>query len=333
MAVLCGALCGALCGPMASTALSQTVPGTTPLAFEVASIRPSEPIKAGGMGTTVFIKGGVKNDGSMVSYVRMTLKSLVQTAYGVKDYQVTGAPWMDQLQFDISAKMPDGATKDQAPEMLQTLLQERFHLTVHRDKKDHPIYALVAAKNGTKLKAAEVAAAATGKEQSPAPAGSAKSGVGNPMSFSMGKMNDERAAGFAAGMAGAGRGGLMMRMGPDGAHLTAKAMTLTRFAETLSGFLDRPVMDETGIEGSYDFALDMSPAEMGNMSMMKGAMEMARTMNAGAMAPGSGGGLPNAPEGGSIFQSIQGYGLKLEPKKAAMDVIVIDGGEKTPTEN
>src|SRR5262249_30893882 len=120
-----------------------------------------------------------------------------------------------------------------------------------------------------------------------------------------------------------------------------KATTLPRFAESISRFLDRPVVDQTGIEGNYDFAIDISPEEMGGMmGQMKGAIMMA-----GGPGPGGGGamvggpahggpdGPPNAPEGGSIFQSIQSYGLKLEPKKAPMDMIAIDSAEKTPTEN
>ena len=99
------------------------------------------------------------------------------------------------------------------------------------------------------------------------------------------------------------------------------------------------MVDQTGIEGNYDFAIDMSPDEMGGlMAQMKGAMVLSGApMGGGAMAGGSphGGpdGLPSAPEGGSLFQSIQSYGLKLEPKKTAMDMIAIDSAEKTPIEN
>ena len=129
-----------------------------------------------------------------------------------------------------------------------------------------------------------------------------------------------------------------MRMGPNGGHLDAKAMTLARFAEAISRFLDRPVMDQTGIEGNYDFAIDISADEMGGtMGQMKTVMMAgAGRRRGGAVAgtPVHGGpeGLPPGPEGGSLFQSIQSYGLKLEPKKAAMDMIAIDSAEKTPTE-
>jgi uncharacterized protein (TIGR03435 family) len=135
-------------------------------------------------------------------------------------------------------------------------------------------------------------------------------------------------------------GGMAMRMGPNGGHLETKAVTLSRFAENISRFLDRPVVDQTGIEGNYDFGIDISPEEMGGMmAQMKGAMMMAGgpAGGGGPMPGGPGRGGPeamlSAPEGGSIFQSIQSYGLKLEPKKAPMDMIAIDSAEKTPTEN
>jgi uncharacterized protein (TIGR03435 family) len=313
----------------AAVALCQEPPAAAPLAFEVASIKPSEPI-GGGMGK-VMIRMGVQNDGAMVKYTGMTLKALVQNAYSVKDYQVTCPSWMDTDRYDISAKLPDGASKEQAPLMLQTLLKDRFKIALHREKKDHPVFALVVGKNGPKLKAAEVSADAPGAPGSgdagrahlppPPPAGPSPNAI------------------IAGGPGGRMPPGAMsMRFGPNGGHLDAKAMTLARFADAISRFLDRPVIDQTGIEGNYDFAIDISPDEMGGMmSQMKGAMIVAPPVGgtvAGGPGPGHGGPeAPNAPEGGSLFQSIQSYGLKLEPKKTAMDMIAIDSAEKAPTEN
>jgi uncharacterized protein (TIGR03435 family) len=319
----------ALAGIVSGAALCQQAPAAAPLAFEVATIKPSEPITAGP--GKVMIRMGVQNDGAMVNYNGMTLKALVQNAYSVKDYQVTCPPWMDEQRYNISAKLPDGANKDQAPEMLQNLLKERFKVTLHSEKKDHPIYALVVGKGGPKLKAAEVSADGPG-----APAASAPPPPPPP-----GGPRETAVAGALGGRGPMPPGGMSMRFGPNGGHLETKAVTLSRFAENISRFLDRPVVDQTGIEGNYDFGLDISPEEMGGMmAQMKGAMMMAGgpgPMGAGgAVAGGPHGGPdgpPNAPEGGSIFQSVQRYGLKLEPKKAPMDMIAIDSAEKTPTEN
>lgn len=299
---------------------AQEKPAAAPgskLEFEVATVKPSEPIE--GMGQKVMVRIGVRNDGAMVTYNRMTLKQLVQNAYAVKDYQVTGAPWMDQAQYDISAKMPDGANKDQAPEMLQTLLKERFKLEIHREKKDHPVYALVAVKGGPKLKVADPnnafpALPGGAPPPPPPPAGGAPANT---------------TVGVARGPAPP-EGAMMMRMGPNGGHVDMRAITLQRLAEAVSRYVERPVIDETGIEGKYDFGLDVSAEEMGNMPGMKNAMPMMAAMNAGR---GGDDGPPKAPEGGSIFQSLQSYGLKLEPKKAPIEVITIDSAEKTPIQN
>ena len=103
----------ALAGIASGAAFCQEAPAAAPLAFEVATIKPSEPI-SGGPGK-MMIRMGVRNDGALVTYNGMTLKPLVQNAYSVKEYQVTCAPWMDEQRYDISAKLPDGASKDQAP--------------------------------------------------------------------------------------------------------------------------------------------------------------------------------------------------------------------------
>jgi uncharacterized protein (TIGR03435 family) len=318
-----------MAGIASSAALCQQQPAAAPLAFEVATIKPSEPIT--GMGK-VMMRIGVDNDGALVTYSRMSLRSLVVNAYGVKDYQVTSAAsWMDTQQFDISAKLPDGATKDQAPAMLQTLLRERFKITLHSEKKDHPIYGLVAPKGSGKLKVADPnndfpqPAGFPGGPPPPPPPG------GGAVAFgSSGRMPDG-----AAPRPNSDDGRTMMRMGPSGGHIETRGMTMTKLAETLSQYVDRPVMNETNIDGKYDFSFDISTEDMRNVKMGGGGgmMVMARTMAGGGPAPQGAEAPANAPEGGSIFQSIQSYGLKLEPKKAPMDMIAIDSAEKTPTEN
>ncbi len=62
----------------------------------------------------------------------LDLKTLLTYAYGVKPYQITGPDWMSTTRFNIVAKMPEGSTKEDAPQMLQSLLEERFKLTTHR---------------------------------------------------------------------------------------------------------------------------------------------------------------------------------------------------------
>jgi uncharacterized protein (TIGR03435 family) len=91
---------------------------------------------------------------------------LVQQAWAISGYRIYGGPsWLDSTRFNIAAKAPDGAgnlTLDQMRPMLQTLLTDRFHLVLHRDTKELPLYRLVVSKNGKKFRES----AASGEPQS-----------------------------------------------------------------------------------------------------------------------------------------------------------------------
>ena len=76
----------------------------------------------------------------------------MQRAYDVKSYQISGPDWMSSARFDISAKVPAGTTKAQSNVMLQNLLADRFKLVLHHSTKESPIYVLLVAKSGPKLK-------------------------------------------------------------------------------------------------------------------------------------------------------------------------------------
>jgi uncharacterized protein (TIGR03435 family) len=263
------------------------------IAFEVASIKPAQPMPMGRM------RIGMNADAGMLRYTNVTLKDCIRNAYRVKDFQVQGPDPIESARFDIVAKLPAGSSPDQIPEMLQALLADRFKLTLHRDTKEHAIYALVVGKGGAKLKPAQIAA-----DEAAAPGGN-------------------------SGRGGMARNAVVMQMDGAGAHLKAPSATLATLAEMISRFSERPVVDMTGIQGLYDFDLVFSPENMRGMRM------------GGGMPPPGEGGHP-APDGqteapaeraGSIYDSVQRYGLKLEPRKAPMEVLIVDHIEKTPTEN
>src|ERR1039458_3107525 len=127
----------------ACTAAAQT--GGGPLSFEVASVKPSAPITS---------KEGKMRVGKTISGSRVEM-NYVSLADLVKPLGVTGADWTQSDHFDVLAKMPEGATQDQMPEMLQALLSDRFKLTLRRENKEHAIYALVLGKKGLKLQETE----------------------------------------------------------------------------------------------------------------------------------------------------------------------------------
>src|SRR5947207_1300284 len=113
--------------------------------FEVASIHPLNT----GQGDSVTL--GVKIDGAQIR-IGMGMIDILTIAYRTKAYQIIGPDWLTSERFDVSAKLPAGANADQIPEMLQSLLSERFGLRIHRDKKEMPVYALRVDKPPLKLK-------------------------------------------------------------------------------------------------------------------------------------------------------------------------------------
>ena len=115
--------------------------------FDVASIKPSRLSGEGRNRENV-----IANPGTLTMH-NVSLKSALQWAYRMKEYQVSGPTWIGDERFDISAKAADAAGEDQLRAMLQNLLTERFKIVLHHEKKDLLFYALLVAKNGPKLAA------------------------------------------------------------------------------------------------------------------------------------------------------------------------------------
>jgi uncharacterized protein (TIGR03435 family) len=82
----------------------------------------------------------------------MPLKPVLMEAFKVKMDQIEGPSWLETDCFDISAKLPEGASRDQLPAMLQALLTERFKLVAHKEDRPRSGFALVVAKGGPKFK-------------------------------------------------------------------------------------------------------------------------------------------------------------------------------------
>jgi uncharacterized protein (TIGR03435 family) len=119
-------------------------------AFEVATIK-AAPARTG---TAALI--ALDTDPAMLRYANVSLKILISMAYRFDSRLIQGGPsWLDEQAYDLSAKLPPGVPKDRVPAMLQTLLEERFKLAVHREMKEQRVYFLVVGKNGPRLKKAE----------------------------------------------------------------------------------------------------------------------------------------------------------------------------------
>ena len=324
----------------AIAAFSQTKP-----AFEVATIKPSPPLDPAKLAAAMQAGGklpvGANIDALRAEYLYLDLKSLMTYAYGVKPYQITGPDWMSTARFDIVAKMPEGSKKDDAPKMLQSLLEERFKLTVHRTSAEHPVLALVSGKGGPKLKASAEKPVAI-DESAPLKPGELKmDGSDGPVRVKV----DMTTGSSVIDMGLKGKMAYRLNPATQTFHIDFSMTTMAGFADMITqlfaqigGTGGRQVVDMTEIKGNYDASIELSLAELLAMARAAGA-DIPGGGPAGTPggAGGRGGNVPVAsdPGGGgtSLADAVQSMGLKLESRKAIVDQLIVDHIEKTPTEN
>ncbi len=155
--LVAGAALGQTAGNSSQTAagkLAQATPAKP--AFISATVKPAaQPTLYNNKTPDMFVDASTR----LAVYYSMSLKQLIGVAYGVTANDVTadnvsGLAWLDTHLYDIVAKMPAGASVNDAPKMLQTLLKDRFKLAVHTKSKNQQVMALVVAKGGPKLQPA-----------------------------------------------------------------------------------------------------------------------------------------------------------------------------------
>jgi uncharacterized protein (TIGR03435 family) len=310
---------------LAMAALAQTPAAPAPRSFDVATIKPAPPLTPE-LVASGKLHAGMSIDGARVDIGFFALSDLIRTAYKLKSYQVTGPDWLSAQRFDILAKMPEGATKDDVPQMLQALLAERFKLTFHRDTKEHSVYALVIGKNGLKMQPAAA------DPETPPPADDGKKG-GFVVGAGSNQMRvNPNSDGKGATMSGPG-GTTKMSMGPNGAmHMEFMKMPMEGLVEMVTRFVDRPVVDMTELKGNYVVAFDLTMDDMKSMAAKSGVAAM-MGMPMGGGDAGRGPADAASDPSSSIYTSLTQLGLKLESRKAPIEILVIDRVEKVPTEN
>ncbi len=337
---------------------------TEKMAFEVASVKLAEPPKPapGGKGFMIMMgtRGGPgTNDPGRWTCSNCTLKMLLAQGYDVKQYQLTAPGWMDSERYEISAKVPEGATKAQLGLMIQNLLEERFKVAVHRETKEMGGYELVVAKGGPKMAEHVEAAPKEGadKDANDQPksdkelADAAKSKLEGLLAGQAARSTSFNISTSGGGGGGGGHAGPdldekgypKVQKGCKGcmmiingkATMSADGETMEEFAAQLTNQVGKPVTDATGLKGKYDFALTFDPSSLGR----GGPGGLGFGFGAPTPAPSSpSGSTPitgSEPDGGiPITGAIQNQlGLKLEAKKVQVQMVVVDRAEKMPTEN
>jgi uncharacterized protein (TIGR03435 family) len=282
-------------------------------------------------------KIGARVDGSRAEYTYMPLKDLIAAAYKVKAYQVTGPDWLANQRFDIQAKLPDGASKDDVPQMLQALLEERFKMVAHRETKEHPVLALVVAKGGPKLQPSpeavpidEDAPLKPGEMKMDTPEGPVRLTANKDGSGTM-NMGKKGTVSFRMDGNRTDLSSMSMHMEFSQVTMEGFAETLTQLSQQLNGGTGRQVKDMTELKGNYQVSLNIGLGDLIAMARAQG-MDVPAGVGAPATPPGTV--AASDPSGGAtLFEAVAALGLKLEPSKAQVEQIVIDHVEKTPTEN
>jgi uncharacterized protein (TIGR03435 family) len=208
-----------------------------PLVFDAISIKPNNrdthlTSQVVNGEAVISSQSMFRNTPDGINYANVTAKALIATAYNIKGDQISGGPdWAGSAGFDIQAKVtsfdpPDShqLTKDQRSQMLQSLLADRFKLTIHYETKEAPVYELTIAKGGPKLHEAK-------------PGDTYPNGPKGPDGIS--------------------HAGMIMFNGPG--QFTAQAVPTSNLADFLAPTLHQQVIDKTGLTGNYDFTLQFTP--------------------------------------------------------------------------
>ena len=311
------ALCLAMCGLLASgsMALHAQSPATSPAppqpaptatthvgpsgdpsnqpAFEVATIKPSKPDE----------QANILWSPTLFHAWHQSVRQLVKIAYNItNDSQLSGGPaWMDREFFDIEAKPEPSQVQllkslgawgmiERSNLMLRSLLENRFRLKVSATNQVLPVFALNVGKAGPKLKSVAVSPEIAGSLKPPAPP------LPPPPTDGAPPARLQLPTGFPR----------LYKSGPN--QLTVVAYRMSWFSEWLSRQreIHRPVVDRTGLDGNYDFVLN-------DIAVSSAASDP----------------LPPEDSTISLFVALsEQLGLKLEPAKAPLPVLVIDHVEQ-----
>jgi uncharacterized protein (TIGR03435 family) len=276
------------------------MPAFTQPAFEVASLKPSQPATAANPRIAQLMTESQDRmfDGRPLGWLPVqqtslilknrSLAGLIASAYRGRMSQVSGPAWTTEDRYDVEATFPADTPHGAVNDMLRTLLEERFSLKAHRDEKEEAGFALAEIKDGAKLTPAspttEEAAAPVSEEDRRA----AKEKTQAAMQKHMEEMTKEASAN------GAGGG-----FSTNTWHASA---TVAELADWLAPLLGRPVVDATRLPGKYDFTIDIRR-------------------------------FGDDTEEYAAGQALAKLGLKLVARKVTVPRIVIDQVDRTPKPN
>ena len=280
--------------------LTAQAPATA--AFEVASVKPSNP-NPDPANPLNMIALMMPQPGGRFTATNTPLRMLIMAAFGLKQegQLAGGTPDLLAAKYDITAKAADAATiGKELPQLLRSLLADRFKLKAHTESRELPLYDLVVARSdgrlGPNLRPSQSDCSNADKVLAEQGAALAKGDVG-------GFVGKPKPCSVATDPSG----------GPLNLMLRADGQEMKQVVEILTQFTGRAVRDKTGLTGRYDFDMRLD---------LQMVLAMAQKM--GATIPPAATNIPQA-DGSSLMTTLnEQLGLKLESVRAPVDVVVID---------
>jgi uncharacterized protein (TIGR03435 family) len=218
------------------------------------------------------------SDPGQITFTNVTLGSVIVRAYDLKPYELSGPDWLSTNRYDIVAKIPPSTSKEQFQLMLQNLTVARFHTELHRETRQIQGYELLVARNGPRF------TESTGPEY---------------------PKLDAPGIAFLEGV----KGHAVIT------YLHAKDQTIAALAEFLSRQFRIPIVDQTGVTGTFTFTLAFAPQAPGALASLPETTPDSIDQSA-----------PN------LLTAIQELGLRFNSRKVPVDVLVIDRADKVPSD-
>jgi uncharacterized protein (TIGR03435 family) len=268
---------------VSTAAVTQEIATTTAATFDTASVKPSPPPEPNPFGFPVgatirFLPG-------RLTATQATLRDLIRRAYDVQDVRIVGGPgWMASDRFDVVAASEAGPGIDQLQSMLRSLLLDRFALRTHVETRDLPVYHLMATRRdgsfGPRFRRSSVDCAALRLKRGPG-------GTPPPDSSEPDCQ-------------------ISFRVSDGNMTISFKGEPASELARRVIPERDRPVLDRTGLSGTFDGELTFAPEPLPGFPR-----------------------LPGSENGVSVFTALQEqWGLKLEPERGPVEILVIESAQK-----
>jgi len=307
-----------LAGIVSCTALAAVASGAVPTpgqeklpgaqiergrSFEVASVRLTAPRTPPSRRVT----------NTRVDLTNISLRALLVRVFQIDQPSRLSAPdWLTEVNVDIHATIPEGSGREHVPEMLTTLLMTRFGLRAHVEPRPTDVYELVVGSSGVGMQ--EVSAVDEIDKEFPADPSRKPPQLDRTTEGIEGRMRSittDRGQMIITGRSRYER----IRTGRGTEEIDAARISMSQLATMLSFTVDRPVVDKTRLTGLYRLRIELPPPSFVIASVVSPITPI------------------NEPQVVSSFKAVEKLGLRLEPRRAMLDTLVVDTIERTPTDN